>query len=62
MAFSMGAQHLAPSHIAVLASLEPAVTIVLGIIVLGETPSLKNITGAGMVVLSIALISIDRSA
>jgi drug/metabolite transporter (DMT)-like permease len=56
----MGAQYLDPSHIAVIASLEPVVTIILGIIVLGETFSVKIIIGAGMIVLGIVFITIKK--
>jgi drug/metabolite transporter (DMT)-like permease len=55
--FSMGAQYLTPTHIAVVASIEPIVTIISGDIFLKEAFTLNSMIGSGMIVLSIIFIN-----
>jgi drug/metabolite transporter (DMT)-like permease len=59
-AFNIGSQYLTSSEIAITASFEPVVTIIADIFILKNAAQFKVITGACLILLSIALLSFKR--
>ncbi|MBU3074271.1 DMT family transporter [Clostridium estertheticum] len=57
MAFLEGVRLIGPSKASILSTIEPIVSLILGIIILGETISSRIIIGSIMIVLSVVILT-----
>lgn len=60
-AFVAGLRRLGPTQTALLSTLEPVVTVILGIVVLGETPTPRMAAGGGLILAAAAGLTIARA-
>ena len=57
MAFLEGVRLIGPSKASILSTIEPIVSLILGIIILGEPISSRIIIGSIMIVLSVVILT-----
>lgn len=61
MAFIQGVKIIGPSKASILSTLEPIVSLILGLLILKESISIQVVFGSGMIITSILILTMERA-